>query len=155
MNAGREHHRPDVDGAETAPTVPHVIALRGHADGRGKLGFVEALPDTGFLFRRLYFLYEIEDQAARGAHAHKALRQLMIALHGSFRVTLKGRGQDFEFTLDNPREGLLIPPGYWRDLDMFSGGAVCLVAASDEYDEDDYIRNYDDFIAWEQQTGRL
>lgn len=128
---------------------PKIVPIRTIIDERGCLGFVEAQDDAGFLFRRLYFLYGVTEDAARGAHAHKALRQFMIAMHGAFTITLQGKGKEYVFHLKNQQEGLLIPPGYWRDLSGFTNDAVCLVAASEKYSEDDYIRNYDDFIAWE------
>lgn len=128
---------------------PCIVPIRTIVDERGCLGFVEAQDDAGFLFRRLYFLYGINDNASRGAHAHKELRQFMIAMNGAFTITLKGKGKEFVYHLKNPQEGLLIPPGYWRDVQDFTSDAVCLVAASEKYSEDDYIRNYDDFIAWE------
>lgn len=133
------------------PAVPTLLPIRTIKDERGALGVVEAMPDIGFVFRRLYFLYNIQNGLSRGAHAHKELRQFMIAMNGSFTVRLRGRGKDFEFRLDNPQQGLFIPSGYWRDLTDFSSGAVCLVAASEEYDEKDYIRNYEDFLVWETQ----
>lgn len=120
------------------------------SDARGHLGVIEALPDAGFLFKRLYFLYGVENGQSRGGHAHKALRQCMIALCGSFRVTLEANSKEQAFVLDNPQRALLIPPGYWRTICDFSKEAVCLVAASDEYDESDYIRDHEAFLEWEK-----
>jgi mannose-6-phosphate isomerase-like protein (cupin superfamily) len=129
---------------------PHLLPVRTIEDERGKLGVVEALPDAGFVFKRLYFLYDVKDRQERGQHAHKNLEQLMMSMHGSFRITLKGGGNTFDFELKNPGEALYIPPGYWRDLSDFTPDAVCLVAASEEYDENDYIRDYDAFLEWEK-----
>jgi dTDP-4-dehydrorhamnose 3,5-epimerase-like enzyme len=133
---------------------PQLIKLWSHEDERGALGVIEAIPTAGFVFKRLYYLYNIRGGAVRGEHAHKDLHQLMVALNGSLTVTLKGRGKVFTFTLNDPKVGLLVKPGYWRSLDEFSDDAVCLVAASDEYDEQDYIRNYDEFLEWERENGR-
>lgn len=132
--------------------VPQIVSIKTMKDPRGNLGIVEALPDAGFIFKRLYFIYGVTDGTTRGQHAHKDLWQYMIAMNGSFGITLKGGGKTFDFTLSSPQEALLIPPGYWRDLNGFSPDAVCLVAASEEYDEKDYIRDYDEFLRWE--TGR-
>lgn len=130
---------------------PQLVSVKTIGDHRGQLGVIEAIPDAGFVFKRLYFLYDNTPGTVRGQHAHKDLWQYMIAMKGSFRVVLKGRGETFEFNLSSPDQAILIPPGYWRDLDNFSPDCVCLVAASEEYDEADYIRDYDDFLKWELQ----
>lgn len=129
--------------------APLLFDVTTKSDARGHLGVIEALPDAGFVFKRIYFLYGVKDGQTRGGHAHKDLRQCMIAMHGSFRVTLEAAGQKHIFTLDSPRQALLIPPGYWRDIDSFSADAVCLVAASQEYSELDYIRDHAEFLEWE------
>jgi hypothetical protein len=133
--------------------APRLIDVMTHRDARGALGAVEADKDVGFPFRRFYFLYDIAPGADRGAHAHKALAQCMIALVGGFTVTLEGRGRMHRFRLDTPTRALLIPPGLWRDLTDFTPGAVCLVAASQGYDERDYIRDRAAFLAWEKSRG--
>ncbi len=118
-------------------------------DDRGCLGVIEALPDTGFVFKRLYFLYNNVTDETRGHHAHKKLKQCILAIHGSFEIILEGaEGKKFTFTLDSPEKALIVPAGYWRELKNFSKDAVCLVAASEEYSEEDYIRNYDQFLQW-------
>lgn len=132
-------------------TSPQIVDIQTHVDDRGCLGVVEALPDAGFVFKRLYFLYANSGDALRGQHAHKKLWQYMIALHGQFDIILKGKNKTIEFTLSSPKQGLIVPPGYWRDLKNFSSDAVCLVGASEEYDENDYIREYNAFIEWENQ----
>ena len=85
---------------------------------------------------------------SRGSHAHKELQQLIIAASGSFDVTLDDGNVKRTFTLNRPYQGLLVVPGIWRDLNNFSAGSVCLVLASEKYDESDYIRSYDDFLKW-------
>ena len=94
---------------------------------------------------RIYFLYNVSADSERGAHAHKALRQLMIPVAGSFIVDLERNHQKESLNLSDPSRALVIEPGTWRNLREFSPGAVCLVLASDRYEEDDYIRDYNEF----------
>lgn len=114
----------------------------------GSLGIIEALPLTGFHFERVYYLYGVGANGQRGQHAHKKLRQFMVCLNGSVEVTLEGSSEKRSFTLNRRDQGLLIPPGYWRELGHFSSDAVVAVFASDPYDETDYIRDYSAFKAW-------
>ena len=114
--------------------------------GRGNLSVIERdiLP---FKIKRVYYLYDIPSDAYRGGHSHKELYQFLIPLSGSFDVLLNdGFGMNKIVTLNKPNKGLLIVPGIWRELNNFSSGAVCLVLASEEYDENDYIRDFDDFV---------
>ena len=113
--------------------------------GRGKLSFIEkdVIP---FKIERVYYLYDVPSDAYRGGHAHKKLQQFIIALSGSFEVLLDDGKIKQKIMLNKPNKGLLIPTGVWRELDNFSSGAVCLVLASDVFDESDYIRDYDEFI---------
>lgn len=114
--------------------------------GRGKLSFIEkdVIP---FKIERVYYLYDVPSDAYRGGHAHKKLQQFIIALSGSFEVLLDDGETKQKIMLNKPNKGLLIPTGVWRELDNFSSGAVCLVLASEVYDEDDYIRDYNAFIS--------
>jgi dTDP-4-dehydrorhamnose 3,5-epimerase-like enzyme len=101
--------------------------------------------------KRVYYIYDIPTDAERGNHAHKSLFQVMFALHGSFKVMVDDGRDTHEFELNIPSVGLSIPPGIWREFYGFSSGAVCLVLASEKYDENDYIRNYKEFLnykAW-------
>lgn len=100
--------------------------------------------------KRVYYLYDIPGGESRGAHAHKELKQLIIAASGSFEVTLDDGNVKRTFTLNRPYQGLLVVPGIWRELNNFSSGAVCLVMASLPYDEKDYIREYDHFINYKK-----
>ena len=103
-----------------------------------------------FDIKRIYYLYDVPGGNSRGGHAHKGLYQIMIALSGSFTVTLDDGKNKKSFHLYQPYQGLLITPGLWRDLDTFSSGSICMVLASEEYDEDDYFRNYEDFLKFKQ-----
>ncbi len=113
-------------------------------DRRGNLSVVEkdCIP---FDIKRVYYLYDVPSGAYRGGHAHKEQLELLIALSGSFEVILKDGKSTKRVMLNKPDQGLLIPTGVWRELENFSSGAVCLVLASDVFDEDDYIRNFKSF----------
>jgi hypothetical protein len=100
-----------------------------------------------FEIKRVYYLFDVPSSAKRGGHAHKALRQLIVPLSGSFDVVLKDGSKTLTITLNKPDKGLLLNTNIWRELENFSSGAVCMVIASEVYDEDDYIREYDDFLA--------
>lgn len=101
-----------------------------------------------FEIKRVYYLYDVPSSAQRGGHAHKKLNQILIALSGSFDVVLKDGITQKKITLNKPDKGLIIKNNTWRELENFSSGAVCLVLASDVFDEEDYIREYDEFLAY-------
>lgn len=101
-----------------------------------------------FETKRVYYLYDVPNRADRGGHAHKALHQLIIAISGSFDLELFDGFNTVKYTLNQPDQGLLIVPGIWRNLDNFSGGGICLVLASSEYQEEDYLRIKEEFIKW-------
>lgn len=124
-----------------------IIDIRRYSDTRGYLSVVEGGIDIPFEIKRIYYLYMVPE-VARGAHAHKALQQLLIATSGSVEVIMDDGKQKKSFMLDRPWKGLLIPAGLWRDLENFSGGAVLMCLASEKYDESDYIRNYEDFFKY-------
>lgn len=117
-----------------------------HSDRKGNLSVVENGKDVPFEVRRVYYLYDVPGGESRGGHAHKALRQLIVAVSGSFSVTLDDGKDKKTFVLNRPYQGLLVAPGIWRTLDDFSSGSVCLVLASEKYDEGDYIREYEEFL---------
>ena len=123
-----------------------IIELPRINDHRGNLTFIESGRHVPFEIKRTYYLYDVPGGASRAAHGHRALHQLMIAMSGSFDVTLDDGYEKKIFHLNRSYYGLYLPPMMWRDLDNFSSGAVCMVLASDYYDESDYFRNYDDFI---------
>ena len=117
-----------------------------HSDRKGNLSVVENGKDVPFEVRRVYYLYDVPGGESRGGHAHKALRQLIVAVSGSFSVTLDDGKDKKTFVMNRPYQGLLVVPGIWRTLDDFSSGAVCLVLASEKYDEADYLRDYEEFL---------
>jgi dTDP-4-dehydrorhamnose 3,5-epimerase-like enzyme len=122
-----------------------IISIPKIEDYRGNIAVVEGncIP---FDIKRVYYLFDIPSSSKRGGHAHKAQLELLIPLSGSFDVVLKNGTKEQTITLNKPDKGLLINENIWRELENFSSGAVCLVLASDVYDEEDYIRNYDHFI---------
>lgn len=113
-------------------------------DYRGNISVIEKdiIP---FEIKRVYYLYDIPSGASRGGHTHIKQSEFLIALSGSFDVILDDGNVIKKITLNKPNKGLLIPTGIWRELENFSSGAVCLVLASDIFDEDDYIRDYNIF----------
>lgn len=120
---------------------------------KGNITVVENDGTLPFNVKRVYYLYDVPGGAARGAHAHKTLWQLIVAASGSFQVTLDDGSFKRTFFLNRPYLGLLIPPGIWRDLDDFSSGAVCMVLASEVYKKDDYIRDYQLFIEYKNDSS--
>ncbi len=123
-----------------------IIELDKHHHAKGNITVVENGVTIPFDVRRTYYLYDIPGGESRGGHAHKELRQLIVAASGSFSVTLDDGKVKRTFILNRPYQGLLVVPGIWRTLDDFSSGAVCLVLASMEYEEEDYIRDYKVFL---------
>ncbi|TRX32430.1 WxcM-like domain-containing protein [Flavobacterium sp. ZT3R18] len=122
-----------------------IISIPKIEDYRGNIAVVEGncIP---FDVKRVYYLFDIPSNSKRGGHAHKEQLELLIPLSGSFDVILKDGRSTKAITLNKPDKGLLINENIWRELENFSSGAVCLVLASDVYDEEDYIRDYDQFI---------
>jgi dTDP-4-dehydrorhamnose 3,5-epimerase-like enzyme len=117
-----------------------------HSDRKGNLSVVENGKTLPFDVKRVYYLYDVPGGENRGSHAHRKLEQLIVAASGSFRVTLDDGNVKRSFVLNRPYQGLYVKPGMWRDLEDFSSGAVCLVLASEMYNPDDYIRDYDVFL---------
>ena len=122
-----------------------------HSDRKGNLSVVQNGNDVPFDVKRVYYLYDVPGGESRGSHAHKELRQLIVAASGAFRVTLDDGTTKRSFVLNRPYQGLCVQPGIWRDLDDFSSGAVCMVLASEVYKEEDYIRSYEDFLAFRKE----
>jgi hypothetical protein len=124
----------------------NIINLPKITDPRGNLTFVEPERHIPFDIQRIYYLYDVPGGAERGGHAHKGLHQLIIAMSGSFDVVLDDGVKKQRFHLNRSFYGLYVCPMIWRELDNFSSGSVCLVLASNRYDEDDYFRSYDEYI---------
>lgn len=129
-----------------------IITLdRHHSDRQGDLSVVENNINIPFKSKRVYYLYDVPGGAERGGHAHKALQQLIVAASGSFTVLLDDGKTKLSVTLNRPYQGLFIVPGIWRELVDFSSGAICLVIASEKYDECDYIREYGEFLTFKKK----
>ena len=125
-----------------------IIELPKIMDPRGNLTVAEQLKNIPFEVRRVYWTYDIPAGEHRGGHAHKQCRELVVAVSGSFTVTLTDGQPRSTHLLNRPFQALLIETGVWRTLEDFSSGAVCLVLAEDFFEEEDYIRNYDDFLGY-------
>ncbi len=123
-----------------------IIDLPKITDARGNLSFIEGGIHIPFEIARTYYLYDVPAGSERGGHAHKDLHQLMIAISGSFDVVLSDGQNNKRFHLNRPYQGLYICPMIWRVLDNFSSGSVSLVLASNNYDENDYYRNYNQYL---------
>lgn len=125
-----------------------IIELDKHSHEKGNITVVQNGIDIPFDVCRTYYLYDVPGGESRGGHAHYELRQLIVAAGGSFDVQIDDGNVKRTYTLNRPYQGLLVVPGLWRELDNFSSGSVCLVLASMDYDEADYIRDYDKFIEY-------
>lgn len=123
-----------------------------HSERRGNLTVVENGQTLPFDVKRVYYLYDVPGGESRGAHAHRELEQLIIAVSGSFTVTLDDGNCKRSFFLNRPYQGLYVKSGMWRTLEDFSSGAVCMVLASDVYKASDYIRSYDEFIQFRKEN---
>lgn len=121
-----------------------------HSDRKGNLTVVENQRSIPFDIRRVYYIYDVPGGESRGGHAHRLLSQLIIAVGGSFSVTLDDGMTKRTFLLNRPYQALYVKPGIWRTLHDFSSGAVCMVLASLPFQEDDYIRDYRDFISFRE-----
>lgn len=128
-----------------------IIELGRHHGSKGNLTEVENGKIAGFDAERVFFIYDIPGGASRGGHAHKTLRELIIAASGSFDVYINDGTRERTFHLNRPSQALLLSAGVWEELRNFSSGAVALVLASEHYAPEDYIRNFDEFIEYKQQ----
>lgn len=129
-----------------------IIDIPKIEDRRGNLSVVESFREIPFEIARAYWVYDVPSGENRGGHAHKKLKQLIIALSGSFTVTIDDGEHKRTILLNHPYQGLIIETGIWRTLDDFSSGAVCLVLASEIYDEDDYIYDYQEFLEYKKRV---
>lgn len=126
-------------------TQCRIIDFPKITDARGNLSFIEENNHVPFEIKRVYYLYDVPSGATRGGHAHRKLEQVIIALSGSFEVILDDGNNRKSFFLNRPHYGLYIPPGIWREMENFSSNSVALVLASELYNEEDYIRDYESF----------
>ena len=124
-----------------------IIELPKISDPRGNLSFIEGGQHIPFDIQRVYYLYDVPGGSDRGSHAHKNLHQFIVAMSGSFDVVLDDGHEKKRFHLNRSYYGLYVCPMMWRYLDNFSSGAVCMVLASAHYDEFEYIRDYEQFVA--------
>lgn len=127
-----------------------IIELDKIHNRAGNLTVVQNHLSVPFSVERVYYLYDVPNNAERGGHAHKELYQLIIAASGSFTIILNDGTVKKSFMLNNPNMGLLVVPGIWRELNDFSSGSVCLVLASMKYSASDYIRDYQEFLIYKK-----
>lgn len=127
-----------------------MIPLPTFTDSRGSMSVLEQFDRIPFDIKRIYWIYDIPQGEERGSHAHKNQYQLIVAVAGSFTVEVDDGEKQTNFRLDNPTHGLMVMPGTWRTVKDFTPGSVCLVASSDYYNVDDYIREYNDFLDWKK-----
>lgn len=129
-----------------------LVNLKRITDPRGNLVVAETPDAVPFDIQRAYWIYEVPEGAHRGGHAHRHLQQLLVAVNGSFRVTLDNGSVQETVWLHQPHQGLLVDAGIWCSLSDFSAGTVCLVLASARYDANDYINDYDEFLTYARCT---
>lgn len=125
-----------------------IIDLPKIIDPRGNLTVAEGENHIPFAIKRTYWVYDVPAGESRGGHAHKECKAFLVAISGSFSVTLDNGKEKKTFLLNHPYQGLFIDVNIWRTLDDFSSGAVCLVLASERFEEEDYIRDYNDYLEY-------
>ena len=124
-----------------------------HGDDRGQLIALEEMKDIPFQIKRVYYMYDTKEGVVRGNHAHKNLQQILVCIHGSCKISLDNGHEKKIIPLERPYEGLYVSNAMWRQMYDFSPDAVLMVLASDLYDESDYIRDYDEFLAFVKNSG--
>lgn len=122
-------------------------------DGKGVTTEIESGTNIPFDVRRVYYMYDTQQGIQRGGHAHRKLEQLLVCVCGSVKIVMDDGSKKETLLLDDPAVGLYMPPEVWHEMTDFSGGAVLLVFASDLYDESDYIRSYNEFLKYKEETG--
>ena len=123
-----------------------------HGDERGQLVSLEEFTDIPFEIKRVYYMYDTGKNVRRGYHAHKNLEQILICIHGSCKILLDNGREKKKVFMEKPYEGLYIPNNMWREMYDFSPDAVLMCLASDVYKEEDYIRDYEEFLAYFKQS---
>jgi dTDP-4-dehydrorhamnose 3,5-epimerase-like enzyme len=123
-------------------------AFQQHGDERGQLVSLEEFNDIPFEIKRVYYMYGTKKGVRRGLHAHKSLEQILVCIHGSCNILLDNGAEKKVVSLERPYEGLYVPCNMWREMYDFSPGAVLMVLASEVYREEDYIRDYDEFLSF-------
>ncbi len=147
------------ESAAAAQTVPSSVSLTGakllsipnFSDMRGNLGVLDWSQLLPFDVKRIFYTYNVPGTEVRGAHAHKACHQFLVALSGSLRIVADDGKRREEFLVDSPKQGLLLPAGVWGTQYKHAPGTVCLVLASRRYEASDYIRDYDEYLAWRKR----
>ncbi len=135
--------------------VPYIQNLKNKKDDRGGLGIIESSVDSGFNFKRVYTLNDIPKDKVRGQHAHKELKQIIFCSKGKISIYLEKDKEKYTFLLDSPYKYIYIPAGCWREVTSLEDGSACVVLASQEYDPDDYIHDYNEFIKWDDSKNRV
>ena len=128
-------------------------AFQQHGDERGQLVALEEMKDIPFGIKRVYYMYETGEGVRRGYHAHKTLKQILVCVHGSCKILLDNGYEKKIVSLEKPYEGLYIEHNMWREMYDFSADAVLMVLASEHFNENDYIRNYDEFLKMVRETS--
>jgi hypothetical protein len=128
--------------------APQLVMLPKILDERGNLSFIEGEKHIPFKVKRTYWIYDVPGGDVRGGHAYKSLQEFVVALSGSFDLLIDDGSRHYKFSLNRSYVGVYVPAGYWRSLENFSTNSLALILASQPYNEDDYIRKYDDFLAF-------
>ena len=131
----------------------NTIDVKTIADKSGNISILESGIDLPFEIKRIYYIWNTHNGLPRGSHAHKELRQAFIAVHGSCELVFNDSIEEQRFLLNDASQCLVVAPGYWRDIEKFSEDCVLMVLASEHYDEKDYIRNYDEYIAYVREKA--
>ena len=130
-----------------------LIELKEIKSPGGSLSFFEFEKELSFEIKRIYYIYNFSEQNRRGFHAHKKLKQVMFCPHGKIEVEFNNGKEEEKYLLDSPTKILIVEKGYWREFISLEEGSILCVGASDIYDENDYIRNYDDYLKWEEENN--
>jgi hypothetical protein len=131
-------------------SLPQLIMLPKVFDERGNLSFIESERQIPFKIKRTYWIYDVPGGDIREGHAYKTLQEFVVALSGSFDLVIDDGTRTYKFSLNRSYVGVYVPAGYWRSLENFSTNSVALILASAGYNEDDYIRSYNDFLSFKK-----